>query len=296
MYLNGVKSQVKKYAIECAVNEYKNASKFDKNIKGIANKYGINQKTLKHYLVEYKIPIQSTTTGFYVREDAFSVIDTEEKAYWLGFLYADGYISSKGHSIGLGLAIKDADHMKKFNRFLEYEGGLRISETHKPGSKKHTNKDGEVLYTISTVISNEQLWNDLNEKGCVPNKSLILKFPDTKIFNDDRNLILAFIRGYFDGDGTLGCYLRKRNNTYEESLMLVGTKPFLMEVQKYLGPGFLMQKKNCNILVHRLSYSTRKANKAAELMYKDATIYLDRKYNIYKNQYLPRQSGKNGES
>lgn len=56
-----------------------------------------------------------------------------------------------------------------------------------------------------------------------------------------------------------------------------------------------MQKPNCNENTYRLGYSTTKANKAATLLYKHATIYLERKYNIYINKFAAVKSGKNGE-
>ena len=55
---------------------------------------------------------------YYYNKHFFDVIDTEEKAYWLGFMYADGYITSKSFRIGLSLAIKDIEHLRKFNAFL----------------------------------------------------------------------------------------------------------------------------------------------------------------------------------
>lgn len=126
---------------------------------------------------------------------------------------------------------------------------------------------------------------------CVPNKSLILTFPtDEQVPNQFK---LAFIRGYFDGDGTLGLYKHSKTNPkLEESLMFVGTKPFLEGIQEYLGPGYLMQKPNCNEATYRLGYSTKKAFNAAKLMYENATIYLDRKYNIYINEYVPHNQAK----
>jgi len=149
---------------------------------------------------------------------------------------------------------------------------------------------------VSTVIRDKQLWDGLNSKGCVPNKSLILNFPEESIFSN-KSLIYDFIRGYVDGDGTLGVYPHSKTNPkLEESLSIVGTKAFLEGVQKYLGTGFLMQKPNCNENTYRLGYSTSKANKAAELLYKNANIYLNRKYNIYINKFAAVKSGKNGES
>ena len=48
----------------------------------------------------------------------FEKIDTEEKAYWLGFLYADGSVGSKDDRIELGLAEKDFHHIEKFRDFI----------------------------------------------------------------------------------------------------------------------------------------------------------------------------------
>ena len=124
-----------------------------------------------------------------------------------------------------------------------------------------------------------------------------MEFPEESIFSS-KGLIRHFIRGYVDGDGTLGVYPHSKSNpNLEASLLIVGTKPFLEGVQKYLGiDGFLMQKPNCNELTYRLGYSTKKAEKVAEFLYKDSTIYLDRKYNIYTTKFAALKSGKNGES
>lgn len=295
MYLQFQKTEVKKYAIQCAVQEYVDTNRIDRNIKRISQKFGLNPKTLSKYLKQNNVDITCNGAALHVREDAFNQINTEEKAYWLGFLYADGYICKNSNAIGLSLSLKDIGHLEKFNKFLEYSGGLSISKTHQFGTKSCLNSKGETLYMVSTEIKNTELWNALNNAGCIPNKTLQLMFPDEKIFQNKRNLIYAFIRGYFDGDGTLGMYQHsERNKNKEESLMFVGTKPFLLKIQEYLGSGFLMQKTNCNSLVYRLSYSTKKANLAAQLMYENANIYLDRKYNIYKNEFAPK-SGKNGE-
>ena len=69
--------------------------------------------------------------------------------------------------------------------------------------------------------------NALKEKGCVPNKSLILKFPDSVIFSN-KDLIRHFIRGYIDGDG---CLCITQNKCI---LSILGTQEFLSDLSKYL--------------------------------------------------------------
>ncbi len=288
-------TEYKKRIIELAVEEYINTPKYNKSIAKISEKYGINKKTLTKYLKLRNIEIINTGSKTEFNRDFFSTIDTEEKAYWLGFLYADGFISASGNTVGLSISLKDIDHLKKYNNALNYTKGLNITESHQFNSKDNRNKNGDIIYMVSTVIKDDKLWKDLYNKGCVPNKSLILKFPDEEIFAN-KSLIYDFIRGYVDGDGSLGVYPHSKSNPkLEESLLIVGTEPFLEGVQKYLGNGYLMQKSNCNKLTYRLGYSTAKAHKAADLLYKNASIYLDRKYSIYTNKFAALKSGKIGK-
>lgn len=278
------KSQIKKQIIEAAIKEYIGMSKFERSIAKTSAKYGINKKTLTRYLKERNVEIVANKGAYPIDESVFEIIDTEEKAYWLGFLYADGYVAAGNNQVGLGLALRDIGHLEKYKAFIKWEGEIKIYKEHQFGSKDNHNKKGEEMYGCKITITNEKIHNDLIKLGCVPNKSLILQFPTEE--QVPKEFQLAFIRGYFDGDGTLGLYKHsKKNSRLEESLLIVGTKPFLEKVQEVLGPGYLMQKKNCNENTYRLSYSTLKAFKAADMMYKNANVYLDRKYNIYVNEY-----------
>lgn len=56
----------------------------------------------------------------------FEVIDTEEKAYWLGFIYADGYHNEKYHSIKITLKTSDYEHLLKFNKAIDGNLTLKI--------------------------------------------------------------------------------------------------------------------------------------------------------------------------
>lgn len=286
------KSELKKLSIELAIKTYIETDGYHRSIDTISTRFGINKKTLAKYLRERNIQITKKSDFANCNETIFDSIDTEEKAYWLGFLYADGYITENNYNVGLGLSLKDQEHILKFNEFLQFDHGATISKTHQFGTKETQNKAGNELYMCSTQIHNQHLWNSLKDKGCVPHKSLILTFPKESLFKS-RDLIYHFIRGYFDGDGSLGLYPHsKTNSNLEESLNFVGTENFLKGIQQYLGNGFLMQKPNCNERTYRLSYSTKKAREAAELMYQNATIYLNRKYNIYTNDFASRNREK----
>lgn len=203
-------------------------------------------------------------------ETIFDNIDTEEKAYWLGFIYADGYIQSPNvkqfkYVFAIGLATVDISHLKKFNSFVKCKTNkVRIDKYHQYGKEKE-----RCIWSCA----NKHFWNALNNLGCVPNKSLILKFP--KI---NQELIRHFIRGYFDGDGTLGCY----GKHLQPSCSLVGTKDVLDNIanQLFFTPTIYHHKGHKEETL-TMSMASQKAIDFINYIYKDSTIYLDRKYDKY---------------
>ena len=189
----------------------------------------------------------------------FEKIDNEEKAYWLGFLYADGNVSLKEDKIELSLAEKDLNHIKKFKNFIGLKNDIRYKEKTKS-------------YRFSFRSQNCKA--DLIDKGCVPNKSLILNFPT---FDQVPNHFMRhFIRGYFDGDGWFS------NNEKTFQIGIIGTEDFIK--------GFLEQipisnKTNKIFTVHRKDGAKRyvfsglkDVESFLSYIYDDSFIYLDRKY------------------
>lgn len=92
----------------------------------------------------------------------FENIDTEEKAYWLGFLYADGCVGSAEDKIELGLAEQDFHHIEKFRDFI----GINNKISYRPSTKSYR-------YSFRSSSCKQ----DLIKQGCVPKKSLVLKYP-----------------------------------------------------------------------------------------------------------------------
>lgn len=202
----------------------------------------------------------------------FDVIDTEEKAYWLGFIFADGYIQAKNtvhfrHCFAIGLATIDTHHLEKFNSFIKCKiNKVRIDKYHQCGKEKE-----RCIWSCG----NKNIWTALNNLGCVPNKSLILKFPTI-----EKNLIRHFIRGYFDGDGTLGAYGKHKY----PSCSLVGTKDMLDHIIQQLpfNPTIYHHKGHKEETL-TMSFACQKAIDFLNYIYNDSKIYLDRKYNKYYN-------------
>lgn len=116
----------------------------------------------------------------------FSNIDTEEKAYILGLLYADGCVASIGNAISLCFQTQDSAILTAVKTQL------------KAG---HPIKHRSTFSTFS--FTNKQMKIDLIKQGCVPAKSKILTFP-TQL---PPEVMRHFIRGYFDGDGSISSYI-----------------------------------------------------------------------------------------
>lgn len=194
----------------------------------------------------------------------FDTIDTEEKAYWLGFLYADGCVYNSPHHYILSLSLKSSDynHVKKFKDFLKDKRDNSII-------KNSTISRKDKIYEESRyVICSKHLVEKLSNYGCIPRKSLKLTFPNENIFKE-KNLIIDFIRGYIDGDG---CLCKKHNRLY---ISILGTFEFLSGVKKYF-PVFSSIRKHGNIYVVECGCGS--ADKIAMTLYNNATIYLDRKF------------------
>lgn len=204
----------------------------------------------------------------------FDSIDTEEKAYWLGFLYADGCVRNDMNVVCLKLDIKDIDHLSKFKKFFKDSR----SDTEAIHTQNRVSQLGNPQTICNYEVCNPHIKRTLISLGCVPTKSLILKFPDTTIFKDP-NLVYDFIRGYIDGDGCLSNAGRGRL-----SVSVRGTFEFLNGIIKYF-PEFNkvhseVDKRTGNTQ-YKIYCTCSKADLVAHKLYGNATVYLDRKYNKY---------------
>ena len=147
-------------------------------------------------------------------------------AYWLGFMFADGNVGICGgrYQISLGLQCSDYNHVDKFRQAIksEFHLGLKVQGPGAYGSR----------CVASTSIYNDKMAKDLINLGCVPNKSLILEW-NAKI---PQNLINHFVRGYFDGDGSMTCQGHL-------SAQFAGTSMFLTQMAMHIRQHVLYDQK-----------------------------------------------------
>ena len=213
-------------------------------------------------------------TKQYFNHYIFDAIDTETSAYWLGVLMADGCVMIKksGQHV-IALAVKDHEIIQKFIESLN--GNFAVKQY----------KDVYGVY-----LTSEHMVQSLCSYGCVPRKSLILQFPKLPI-----KVIPHFIRGYFDGDGSvIVSKAKNRNNTSRVyrtiSICICGTHDFLQVLQTHIG-GNLSKEKRRITNTWKLTFSgANKCRTFYQYLYTDATLYLSRKKNKFEDYYKERGS------
>lgn len=242
-------------------------------LKKLMIKEGVALKTLRDYRMIYSI-----------NEHFFDEIDTEEKAYWLGFLYADGVVNEDENRVRLNLSKVDKNHLVKFKRAL--------SSTHpiKETSKTTSEKTYEGVYVS---FRSSHMVKALVEKGCFQRKTEELLFPTSDVLPD--SLVHHFIRGYFDGDGSISYTTpkRKHSNRRAYKIGITGTENMVDNIKQILGLTVKTQKYN-NMRVIQPG-GNRQCERIFQYLYKDATVFLDRKYKTFiemvsyieENPYIP---------
>jgi intein/homing endonuclease len=219
----------------------------------------------------------------------FNNIDNHQKAYWLGFIFAEGNIYK--NTLAIKLHNDDKYVLDRFKNDLSSQHIV----------KKVKNKNAHVL-----KIHAKHIVNQMNNLGIYPNKSGIIEFPP----NLNQEFYSSFILGYYDGDG----WISKRNNSY-----LVGfcsaSKNFINSLQKILkaldfGEGYCLEREfggnrkngyqltyygDAALALLNFIYScnipsiTRKLDKFAE--FKNISKFLrTKKTSNYKGVYLHKKS------
>lgn len=201
-----------------------------------------------------------------IKEDFLDIIDTEEKAYFLGWMWSDGCVNPRDNLFSIVLKGSDKGILEKLDTFFHYSNQVKVYSRDKF-------KDG---YYCALNVYSEKLKNRLIELGCHPNKTFTLKFPSNDSIPNE--LLKHFIRGIMDGDGHLGA----------NRISVLGTKEVLLGIEKTI-------KNNLNIDGGKLYNISQTGNNTynfyigsyarmipfLEWIYKDATIYLERKYKTY---------------
>lgn len=236
------------------------------NYAELSRKYNISRPTVRAYAKRLglhkgnKLRLKTHS----LNENYFRSIDTPNKAYVLGFIYADGCNIRRGLQIGINA--KDKDVLEFIKKELNASNQLRyIKPVKKNWSPKYE------LRVHSKILS-----KDLTAAGCPPAKSLILTFPN---FLSD-NLLSHWLRGYFDGDGSL-----IKNSAWRLSIT-AANKEFIDAIEAYINLHTSEPiKKYKNSLNSCYSLQSSKViiiKEIINLMYTDVSYAMQRKHESAK--------------
>lgn len=244
------------------------------SFKEISNILQISDRAIRRVLKEKGISTRRKNR-YIVRSNYFDNIKTEEQAYFLGLIYADGFVgNSDFNNISISLNIEDKyiiDLMAK--QLIVY--GL------KPRLSKNKN-----MYVLN--FSDKHMAETLRNKFKITqNKSIDLKSVLKEV---PESLKRHTLRGYFDGDGAI--FNRPSKSSFKKDdgsvstymynykgISICCTPSVAFEFKNYLDMGYIVETQNSKYVVYYNIYAQSEINLFYEIIYYDSSIYLERKHN-----------------
>lgn len=248
-------------------------------ILNISKQLNVPKRKVRKILVSNNIELKKPgfcNRKYIVYEDFFDNIDTEEKAYFLGFLYADGYNNTQNSFIRLTLHEKDVHILEILNKLIQRDRPIAT----------YTHKERKTNYNTLTIRS-KKISKRLEEIGCFQKKTFLIEFPSEDIVSC--SLQRHFIRGYFDGDGCITGNISRGKKTPSFQFSLVSTEIFLNSIINIFNKEMGIQinkmytrhpeRNNCIRTIFVGGNNNCKLIR--DWLYQDSTIYLDRKKEIF---------------
>lgn len=260
----------RKEQIDYIIVSYKNGT----SIKKLSNQFSVHPNSIKKILQDNNLYIrnlQQSLANKKINHNIFDNIDTEEKAYWLGFLAADGNVYNT--RITCTLQSNDKNHLKKLNDFLE--GSLTLSE-------KIVIKNEKTFKYNTLTFYSSKISNNLIKYGVTEQKSLTLKPP---LFLNDYKLQIAWIRGYFDGDGGISLQFTPNRRAQFYCTGTIEVLNWICEIMQLKCTPFLEHNCKDTYRIHQNGWQI--CFEKMSLLYENANIYLDRKYRLFLSLNKP---------
>lgn len=255
-------------------NRYLNGESIKQIAESLHRATSYVYRILRHYDV---IKTNRLTTKYHMTWQPFHNVNTQEQAYWLGFVYADGTISSgpSRYTLELQISDKDIKHIYVFRDFINTQPATHVSVR-----TVNTNFKPNGIRTVRCCVNDVHMIQDLISLGCTPKKSLTKQFPyqlPNKLWNH-------FIRGYFDGNG---CVFKSQGQT---SFCFTSSFQMCNDISDILLKENVIHNRT-KIKETGKAYSVRfggniQSRRFFHYIYDDASVYLIRKYNVFKNAVL----------
>lgn len=250
-----------------ALQEYQDGT--IENARAIKCKFGFHHDKF-HQMCQYAgVQEHNDLRKYHFNRNAFREINTEEGAYILGFITADGYLCESRAELRIKIHARDIDILHKINQYLQ---------SNIPIHYERHNLTGHLLCKLS--ICSASIVQHLKQYGIHQAKSL----KETFYHDIHPTLIRHYIRGLIDGDGFISqktCHLG-----------LCGSKNVVTNVamqlaQHMTNPYDVQQKvrQENHSQLYRFELSGQNARDAMRWLYAGSHIHLDRKYNLVQ-QYI----------
>ena len=225
--------------------------------------YNCDPSTILRYLHEWEIPIRKEryNSKYNINAHYFDTIDTESKAYFVGLLLADGHVSKDGLIM---LTMKDLDIVEKFRYVIGSNAPIK------------TDRYRNYAFNIRCKIMYEAL--------------ISLGFTNRKSYQIDLERILShipktlehhFVRGLFDGDGSIRIYHYDYLKNPQYHFGFTGLQNVVDYVKRYCGLHTKTVKES-DITYTCVSSCKETINDIYSKLYTNATIYIDRKYQTFQ--------------
>lgn len=245
---------------------------YDKMTYGeIAIKLGFTEKQIKG-----KINHMGLTKLKKFNKDYFKEIKTSNQAYWLGFIYADGYLvankTNRNYELGIELQKDDVKLLQDFNKELGNVHKITFKHSHKQFNGYEYETDSCLIRIYS-----KEIVCDLINHNIHPNKTNRDEFPICQ------NFFFDFLRGFMDGDGCIhvsnkkSIQLQFTNSNCEFLKYIKDTINGMLNID-----GHIYKEKDKK---YRLVYFRKDDVKnVLDKIYEDSNCQLlNRKYNLYKS-------------
>lgn len=247
--------------------------------------YSVVNRILKSNGITQKF---DAPTKYQFDKNFFDIIDTEDKAYWLGFIWCDGYLMTKDrnnhteYAFKLDLMRDDYRHLEKLNKSLSSNYPIKLY------NNGPSNYSGKPVTICRIHISVKHFGYTLFEKyGMFANRTDVSKLKREV----PEPLMKHFIRGVLEADGSFVYYTDEKSNQKKMVMSISSYEDLVVWINR-----FLYEEKLCESMTklsqrhegadgncRALNFSGRRqVQRILDYLYADANIYLDRKFVKYQ--------------
>ncbi len=245
-----------------------------KSLRSLEKETGVNRKKLAQIVKDAGVAVKPAVVS--AKKEAptievFSNLQNEVDAYWFGFMSADASMTTGSRWVlEILQSEKDRKHVEKLRDYIAPDKEVK---------QKIVKLNGKEYKNARFTVHSKELCQHLLEKGFREKKRDGVIIPKEIIYGGTLN---HFLRGYFDGDGSIASNFEGSKYAYIE---FFGDEKLIDHIQEILAVvvGTSVLPKTVHGKARGARYGGwHNVNNICEYLYRNATIYLPRKYEEYQ--------------